>query len=1293
MTSANPPSRKRYSKRGFALVVTLVLMVLLAILSLGLLSLASLELRTTGHQQQQALARQNAIFAMNLAISELQKNLGPDQRTSAVAGLVDPSAESSNPNWVGAWNTEGGFRGWLVSGNGNAAQPPDPASDISGAEIAFSPATRATEDSTSSTGWTFGNSPAALLVGEESTGADGLAANRFVFAPVVDLKSQTGGGISGRYAWWVGDEGSKANLAMDVLPKPSSNSMDRISFRKGTPNRGFPTLGGDWEDWLPDGSGSILASASGKIVSRRQIPLASAALENQGKAGFHDFTPFSAGVLSDSKNGGLRKDLSIAFEIPENSFKNSEFTRVLAGGEAEPELAYATNHGGRTGPGVFSGRSTKTAVNFRDPSWSPGNFFRGPTFDLLRDHYQLYRRLNDPFSPSASIAGQTFRPNTKDTTHWKTRGRAPLGDYFQYGETKYFRSGPNYEVTDTYKRDGQGGDLPRLRPMATEMVPELIRYTYTLSIQSHKDPNPPANPGDPDNYKIRLIITPFMVLHNPYNVVLNSPAMWFRIQRAEMAASIQYRDANGKLVDSKDQEFRYLTQSYFGNDTNLETNELAHDAIDYFVSDGGTPSGTIAMQPGETKLFTARGSSAVSAETFFANGQNRSVYMQSGLGDLFSTGIYFDILQRSGWHGHAPFSIPAGTPFTVRVTNKIQGQSSKAGKPGFAWSANEWHTILSKVVPPGLIEPVPLGANRGWEQIKMMNFFPDFYWTGQMNTIAPTQIKPEDIAAEPDGARRYVGKIDMYLKPANDGSGRDNNFSLATHNPRAMVQSPTMTGGQGPASQRGPATWTGSVEALNPATASTPGFNHRFWGTGTSLADGGQRNITLFDVPRAPITSMAAFQNANVSRLGNTPAYTIGNSYASPYVPANGLYWRRSDFWIIDHSYVYNDDLFDSYFFSGVNAGHGSSRWNNPLPGSSVSLTSDPTNSSPLQNAIDNWRSGTTPLLNPRMKFSMPDGLGANEADEELNLNAYSDAQTSLVRKSDLRPHNSIAAYTLNEGAFNINSTSVPAWRALIAGFRGAAVEHLTPGGSMSVSTGNDESPFPRGSLPGAGSSTGSDTNLWNGFRSLSDDQIEDLAEEIVTEIKNRSRNRPSGQSSRPFTTLGEFVNRRIASASDRFSLKGPLQAAIDRTGLNRPSTLTGQTPIPADTNHLSSRGGSTESNAIPYENPAALASSTLAGTPQWFSQADLLEAIGSQLSARSDSFVIRAYGESVNPKTGIVEGRAWLEATVQRGSGFVDQRNHPSLPLTSNELSDENRMFGRRFRVVSFRWLSPKEI
>ena len=65
-----------------------------------------------------------------------------------------------------------------------------------------------------------------------------------------------------------------------------------------------------------------------------------------------------------------------------------------------------------------------------------------------------------------------------------------------------------------------------------------------------------------------------------------------------------------------------------------------------------------------------------------------------------------------------------------------------------------------------------------------------------------------------------------------------------------------------------------------------------------------------------------------------------------------------------------------------------------------------------------------------------------------------------------------------------------------------------------------------------------------------------------------------------------------------------------------------------------------------------------------------------------------------------MVLSRAWCEAVVQRGINYVDPVNSPETParqvnmksgaLEDTELSAVNKAFGRKFNIVSFRWLSP---
>lgn len=93
-------------------------------------------------------------------------------------------------------------------------------------------------------------------------------------------------------------------------------------------------------------------------------------------------------------------------------------------------------------------------------------------------------------------------------------------------------------------------------------------------------------------------------------------------------------------------------------------------------------------------------------------------------------------------------------------------------------------------------------------------------------------------------------------------------------------------------------------------------------------------------------------------------------------------------------------------------------------------------------------------------------------------------------------------------------------------------------------------------------------------------------------------------------------------------------------------------------------------------------------GAPGNLLQVDLLQALGASLATRSDTFTIRAYGETVgadgNPASCL------LEAVVQRLPAFVNDLD--PAELAAKDLRTENKLFGRRFKVISLRWLKPNE-
>ena len=73
------------SPRGFTLIVTVSMMVLLVLMAMALLSLSTLTTRGSVVSDAQQQAENNARMALMTAIGELQVHMGPDQRISMTA--------------------------------------------------------------------------------------------------------------------------------------------------------------------------------------------------------------------------------------------------------------------------------------------------------------------------------------------------------------------------------------------------------------------------------------------------------------------------------------------------------------------------------------------------------------------------------------------------------------------------------------------------------------------------------------------------------------------------------------------------------------------------------------------------------------------------------------------------------------------------------------------------------------------------------------------------------------------------------------------------------------------------------------------------------------------------------------------------------------------------------------------------------------------------------------------------------------------------------------------------------
>jgi hypothetical protein len=102
---------------------------------------------------------------------------------------------------------------------------------------------------------------------------------------------------------------------------------------------------------------------------------------------------------------------------------------------------------------------------------------------------------------------------------------------------------------------------------------------------------------------------------------------------------------------------------------------------------------------------------------------------------------------------------------------------------------------------------------------------------------------------------------------------------------------------------------------------------------------------------------------------------------------------------------------------------------------------------------------------------------------------------------------------------------------------------------------------------------------------------------------------------------------------------------------------------------------------------------------PGFITSADLMTALAPVANVRSDTFVIRAYGERVDPVTpgeyanSELKARAWLEAVVQRFPEGVVASDFADVDTGDWSQMIADPKLGRRFRVIAFRWLNEDDL
>ena len=434
-----------------------------------------------------------------------------------------------------------------------------------------------------------------------------------------------------------------------------------------------------------------------------------------------------------------------------------------------------------------------------------------------------------------------------------------------------------------------------------------------------------------------------------------------------------------------------------------------------------------------------------------------------------------------------------------------------------------------------------------------------------------------------------------------------------------------------------------------------------YFGGGTNAQDG-TSFVTTHSVPREPIYSLGAMQHAFANGFtslspqsgyavinGRQPflpqiSHPIGNSFAPSVLAPNKTDGSIGGGRLLaDHSYLANQALWDDWFFSSI------------APQTAPAFTTKRSQ----QKVAEDFLNG----------------------DKELPLHRYHPALGGKTTKDivgkiftgsrlSAQAHQMVAPLLEVEGLFNVNSTSVEAWKIVLSSLKEREIVTRDLAGNESTSS-SYETPVATLNAPvdltlaKLQTADLKEPAQWTGRRTLSDDEIDLLAKAIVREVRKRG----------PFLSLGDFINRRV-STDQELALSGTIQSALDSPD------VTINKPFRDGTRQV------TDTKA--YAFPKAEAGPAATGIPGIVKQADILTPIAPYLSARSDSFLIRTCGR-VADSTGKVIATAYCEAVVQRTAEFLDPTDPPETLM--NRISPLNNAFGRRFKVISFRWIDPQEI
>jgi hypothetical protein len=1134
-----------------------------------------------------------------------------------------------------------------------------------------------------------------------------------VSAPKVDIIGPDGS-VSGHYAWWTADEGVKARLNLrDRYPDTRPDSA-RMIANLVAPPRGATELIPHWGSIPPDSKepGYVLdVSGYANIEQLKGNLSQGGVISNISTTYAHAVTAYSQGLLTDVRDGGLKQDLSLVFEKNWAEFSKLPFGRDSYG-NGSVTLNYPTPEAqgdGYGAPGkkwewreslapmsaIANNHEIQTRPVFNIEFGGARNI-RGPAWELLRDYYRLYQdkelglveRPDFRNFADGVLRGRTFYPGIR--AHKDTQNKEAISHIF---------NSQNAGSSDPFGGDTwQRGIVPR--PIRISTAPYMSRYAFALGLQKSSDGN------------LRLNMFPFVAVRNPFNVPIRIDGQG---------------GYNGYRVALRGKPREYSTPSLLinagGKTYDMDLSELF--GWNYAPYAGGYSIGlsvpSVTIPPGETWIFTPPDSEFHPIE--------KNIDAKQGFnlrGGWFMENFGPDDLKiklgegGEGGEGVSSISIQIG-----------YNRYSSGGT-----SYNSGTFIREQIASwPGDVFP---GGNTGVDDAVSEHSEPFMIiYTPRIHGGSFTKSISVEALPGPMDRPMALAIAEFLEKPANwskQTSGQitteENNFPLyamsnpltSTKRPDAQVRWSSVPRGRDVQALYGFHSTTPSWHfSLRPASAieDLAEASGSLVYSGNSIRSGGQTRFVSAYIPRSPMTSIGQFQTACFTVADHQALYSVGHSFPTPYIKPESV-WRWASNWTnYDHTWLINSALWDHFYFSTI------------APEVNPTVQGIPTVKRPQIQVWEDFRTGKDSLLN-----------------QSFVLNPIADTRLATRLINDADGYLKSAEFLYQNGTFNINSTDERAWKAILGGNRSAPVPTTNSQGSTAGSIGGPKdstnkaltalprfSPLAFGANETKNFAHHTDINdkmaSWKSAKALDDTQLEKLAQAIVKKIRlrwsyDRNMTKPTlkyegtdgiTKITRPFFSLAEFVNRALLpdKGGDPPDIPGNgklgvIQAAIFHADKKLAANINGgmyQDGLDINQSKLANAEGGLGSFPAPEvanhpDGPFPVST----GAPGTLLQGDILQAIGSKISPRSDTFTIRTYGDVGGLAGGKATGRAWLEAVVQRTPEYVDNSkgkngNAPHDPQPHRQvkegfkekLSPVNKYLGRRFRIVSVRWLSENEL